>query len=60
MDLTFEGLAEQQRSRGGPAWRAAVDYGIDVTLLEHNIALSPNARLAQHDEALALYFSTRR
>jgi len=37
-----------------------VDYGIDVSLLERNLALSPSERLAQHDEALALYFASRR
>ncbi|MEM9462741.1 MAG: hypothetical protein AAGF11_51850 [Myxococcota bacterium] len=60
IDLTFETLAQLQRERGGPAWRAAVDHGLDVTLLERNMALTPSERLAQHDEALALYFSSRR
>ena len=58
--LTPENLADRLRSSGGPAWRAAIDYGIDVTLLERNLSLSPTDRMRQHDEALRLYFETRR
>ena len=53
-DLTFETLADSPRDRLGPAWRAAVDHGIDVTLLERNRRLTPDERLAQLDEMLAL------
>lgn len=28
-------------------WQAAIDYGIDVTLLEHNLKLTPTERLEQ-------------
>ena len=44
----------------GPAWDAAIEFGIDVTLLEHNLALSPSERLLQLDEMLRLYFSVAR
>jgi hypothetical protein len=54
--LTFENLAEHLRSDGGPAWRAAIVYGIDVMLLKRNLALSPTERMRQNDEALRLYF----
>lgn len=60
LDLTHERFAEEQRRRGHSAWRAAVDHGIDVTLLERNTALTLDERLAQHDEALALYFANQR
>lgn len=53
--LTFESLAADQRDRFGPAWRAAVDAGIDVTLLEHNRRLSPMERLLQLDGMLQLW-----
>jgi hypothetical protein len=43
----------------GPAWREAVEAGIDMTLVEHNLELTPEQRLAQHqcalDFALSLY-----
>jgi hypothetical protein len=57
--LTPQSLAEALRAEGGPAWQAAIDYGIDVTLLERNLALSPTDRMRQHDEALRLYFERR-
>ena len=60
MLLTFENLADHLRSDGGPAWQAAIDHGIDVTLLERNLALTPMERMRQHDEALRLYFARRR
>ena len=58
--LTPESFGDVLRPRGGPAWQAAIDYGIDVTLLERNLALSPTDRMRQHDEALRLYFASRR
>jgi hypothetical protein len=60
MLLTFESLDEHLRSERGPAWLAAIDHGIDVTLLERNLTLSPTDRMRQHDEALRLYFEPRR
>jgi hypothetical protein len=44
----------------GPAWDAAIEFGIDVTLLEHNLALSLSERLQQLDQMLLLYFSIAR
>jgi hypothetical protein len=34
----------------GPGWRQAIAYGVDVTLLEHNLKLSPAARIRLADE----------
>jgi hypothetical protein len=59
-DLTFETLAAEQRTRGGPAWCAAVDAGIDVTLTERNLALTPDERLMQLDAMLQLIHDARR
>jgi hypothetical protein len=60
VDLTFETLAAELRGRGGPAWRAAVDAGIDVTLTERNLALTPEERLMQLDAMLQLIHDARR
>lgn len=49
-DLTFE----------SPAWAAAVDAGIDVTLTERNLGLTPDERLAQLDAMLKLIYEARR
>lgn len=43
----------------GPRWDAAIEYGIDVTLIEHNLALSVTDRLRQLDDMLATYFALR-
>jgi hypothetical protein len=59
-ELTFESLTAEQRRHGGPAWRAAVDAGIDVTLLERNLALTPDEHLAQLDAMLQLIHEARR
>ena len=59
-DLTFESLATAERERGGPAWRAAIDAGIDVTLLERNRHLTPAQRLQQLQQMLRIYFSAAR
>jgi hypothetical protein len=36
----------------GPAWRAAAEAGIDMTLIEHALELTPEQRLAEHQQVL--------
>lgn len=36
----------------GPAWRAAMDYGFDMSLVEDALKLTPEQRLEQHQRAL--------
>jgi hypothetical protein len=38
----------------GPAWRAAHEYGFDMSLIEANLRLSPEQRLDEHQRALDL------
>ncbi len=38
----------------GPAWRAAMDAGIDMSLIEENLRRTPWERLLANDCALAL------
>ncbi len=59
-----EGTTESHRSipsrgpsRGpshGPNWDAAIEFGIDVTLLERNLRLTPTERVLQHQASLRL------
>lgn len=37
-----------------PDWKAAIDAGVDVTLLESNLRLSVTERIRQLDDMLAL------
>ena len=41
-------------SDAGPAWRAAHDAGIDMSLIEESLLRSPWQRLLANDRALAL------
>lgn len=43
----------------GPAWRAAIAYGIDVSLLEANLSLTPTERLVQLQNTLRLFEAAR-
>ncbi|MFV8751167.1 hypothetical protein ACNOYE_11535 [Nannocystaceae bacterium ST9] len=43
----------------GPAWDAAIAHGIDVTLLERNLRLTPTQRLLQLDDMLATFAALR-
>ena len=36
----------------GPAWRAAHAAGIDMSLIEDSLRLSPEQRLAEHQQVL--------
>ncbi len=38
----------------GPAWRAACQYGFDMSLIEATLRLSPEQRLEEHQRALDL------
>lgn len=37
----------QQLPSYGPDWDAAIEAGIDVSLIEHNLSLTPDERIAQ-------------
>lgn len=36
----------------GPAWRAAHEYGFDMSLIEASLALTPEQRLAEHQQVI--------
>jgi hypothetical protein len=36
----------------GPAWREACEYGFDMSLVEHALTLTPEQRLAEHQQVL--------
>jgi len=36
----------------GPAWRAAMEVGIDMSLIEHALTLTPEQRLAEHQQVI--------
>jgi hypothetical protein len=36
----------------GPAWRAACEYGFDMSLVEDALSLTPEQRIEQHQRAL--------
>lgn len=36
----------------GPAWRAAMDYGFDMSLIEASMKLTPEQRLAEHQQVI--------
>ncbi len=36
----------------GPAWRAAMEAGIDMSLIEHALQLTPEERLAEHQQVI--------
>ena len=38
----------------GPAWRAACEYGFDMSLVEDALRMTPEQRIAEHQRALNL------
>jgi len=36
----------------GPAWREAMAAGIDMSLIEHALTLTPEQRLAEHQQVI--------
>lgn len=49
-DLATTEDAGRDRPARGPAWGAAIEAGIDVTLLEHRVRLPPFLRLREHTQ----------
>ena len=39
-------------SDAGPAWRAAHEYGFDMSLIESSLNLTPEQRLAEHQQVI--------
>jgi hypothetical protein len=52
--------AGRDRPARGPAWLAAVQQGIDVTLLEHRLRLPPYLRLREHLDHMRFGATVRR
>ena len=44
----------------GPAWRAAEDYGIDMSLIEINLRMTPEQRLRANSRAAATAFALKK
>jgi hypothetical protein len=38
----------------GPYWRAAAEYGFDMSLIEETLRMTPEQRIEQHQRALDL------
>jgi hypothetical protein len=57
----LDGAIIEQLNRGyicppdaGPAWRAAFEYGLDMSLVEEALDRTPEQRLEEHQHALNL------
>ena len=45
MPPRVHGTISAAPSPPGPAWQAAIDFGLDMSLVEENLALTPAERL---------------
>lgn len=43
--------ASESDAAATDAWQAAIDFGVDVSLLEYNLTLTPEQRLIKHEVA---------
>jgi hypothetical protein len=43
----------------GPAWRAAFAAGLDMSLIEASLALTPEQRLAEHQQVIDFLLEVR-
>ena len=43
----------------GPAWRAACEYGFDMSLVEDALSKTPEERLEEHQHALNMLLALR-
>jgi hypothetical protein len=52
--LDFQALAAAQVQIEPGPWRVAAEHGVDLLLLERNLALTPAERMQQLEDALRL------
>jgi len=52
MRKTIELTPRGRGSPEGPCWQAARAWGCDMSLLEHNLKLTPDQRIRNHQRAL--------
>jgi hypothetical protein len=50
-------MKSSRRQRRTDAWKAAEDYGCDMSLIERNLKLTPAERIRAHSQALNLVFT---
>jgi hypothetical protein len=43
----------------GPAWRAAVEYGFDMSLVEDALRMTPEQRLAEHQQVIDFFLEVQ-
>jgi hypothetical protein len=55
-----ESLENEPPRARGPAWKAAEDYGFDMSIVEANLSKTPAERVRQHCEALELGLRLRK
>jgi hypothetical protein len=46
-------------SAAGPAWRAAYEAGLDMSLVEGALQLTPEERLAEHQQVIDFLLEVR-
>lgn len=52
--------ARKARKPAGSAWQRAEEFGVDMTLLENSLRMTPAERVEAHERALALAEEVRR
>lgn len=52
-DHRHGGEATTPSGQPGPAWQAAIDAGLDMSLVELSLSKTPWERMQDHDQALA-------
>ena len=55
-------MAREKKARkpAGSAWQRAEEFGVDMTLLEKSLGMTPSERVEAHERALALAEEVRR
>jgi hypothetical protein len=47
------------RDDAGPAWREAVAAGLDMSLIDHALSLTPEQRLEEHQQVINFLLEVR-
>jgi hypothetical protein len=49
----------KRKSRKKSAWDKIEEYGIDASIIRHNLELSPHERVVEHQKTLKFYLALK-
>ena len=57
--IKFKFIMSKKKSINKSAWHKAEKYGFDISIIKHNLELTPHERIVEHQKALKFYLTLK-